>query len=108
MDSEPENIFKSIPSDLNEEVLENILENKYIKIERIISKGHISPERGWYDQEYNEWVVVLKGKARILFAEDKEVSLIEGDYLNIPAHRKHKVSWTDPDNETIWLAIHYK
>lgn len=101
------NIFKSIPDNLNEEIFEELVQSKDIKIERIISKGHVSPESGWYDQEQNEWVIVLKGEAIISFESEKEVTLGVGDYLNVPAHTKHKVSWTDPDTETIWLAVHY-
>ena len=101
------NIFESIPDNLDEEFFEQLVQNENIKIERIISKGHRSPESGWYDQEQNEWVIVLKGEAIISFENGKEVNLVEGSHINIPAHKKHKVSWTDPKAETIWLAIHY-
>lgn len=101
------NIFSSIPDELDNEVIESLLENESIKIERIVSKGQSSPQSGWYDQQFNEWVIVLQGEAVILFENDREVRLKNGDYLNIPAHNKHKVSWTDPQVETIWLAIHY-
>lgn len=101
------NIFKDIPDDLSAEVFENLAENKKVKIERIISKGHSSPDSGWYDQKENEWVLVLKGEAIISFYDKSSVCLKEGDYLNIEAHQKHKVTWTAPDIETIWLAIHY-
>lgn len=101
------NIFNAIPDDLSAEVFENIVENKNIKIERIISKGHSSPDSGWYDQEQNEWVMILKGKAILSFDNKSSVTLEEGDYVTIPAHQKHKVTWTSPDTETIWLAVHY-
>ena len=102
-----ENIFESIPNNLTEEVFETILQSKNITIERIISKGHTSPETGWYNQEQNEWVMVLKGDAIITFEDEKEIRLNEGSYLNIPAHTKHQVSWTSQQTETIWLAIYY-
>ncbi|MEQ1777400.1 MAG: cupin domain-containing protein [Nitrosomonas sp.] len=51
--------------------------------------------------------MVLKGKAELLFEDQTLVQLNEGDYINIPSHKKHKVSWTDPKTETIWLAVHY-
>jgi cupin 2 domain-containing protein len=102
------NIFESIPKNLDEEIFENLLQSKDIRIERIISKGHSSPVSGWYDQELNEWVIILKGGAIISFETVKEIILGVGDYINIPAHAKHKVSWTNPEMETIWLAIHYK
>ena len=101
------NIFEDVPDDLTSEVFEKLAENKKVKIERIISKGHSSPESGWYDQDQNEWVIVLKGAATILFESNVSVSLKKGDYLNIKAHQKHKVTWSDPDIETIWLAVHY-
>ena len=101
-----ENLFKNIPHKLKEELFEEILSNKNIMIERIISKGHASPQSEWYDQEKNEWVLVLQGEAILAF-EDKEVHLCAGDYCNIPAHVKHRVAWTQSAHETIWLAIHY-
>ena len=104
---EPGNIFESIPGNLDKEVFEQIIQSEYVKIERIISKGHTSPESGWYDQEQNEWVIVLQGEAIIDFENGKEILLKEGSHLNIPARKKHKVSWTNPKTETIWLAVRY-
>jgi len=101
------NIFKNIPNDLSSEVFEDLSQSKNIKIERIISKGHSSPEKGWYDQVQNEWVIVLKGEAVLAFDNKPDIKLNQGDYLNIAAHQKHKVSWTTSEEETIWLAIHY-
>ena len=101
------NIFRAIPDDLSAEIFEDLAVSKNVKIERIISKGHSSPDVGWYDQEQNEWVIVLKGEALLSFVDKASVTLKEGDYINIPAHQKHKVAWTQPDLETIWLAVHY-
>lgn len=100
------NLFENIPSELKEELFEELLCKENIKIERIISKGHSSPKSGWYKQKNNEWVIVLQGEAVIAF-EDEKMHLNAGDYLNIPAYTKHKVKWTLPNSETIWLAIHY-
>ena len=102
-----ENIFSSMPEKLEHESLEELLRHENIKIERIVSLGHTSPENGWYDQKENEWVIILEGAGSILFENGVEVNLKKGDYLNIPAHTRHKVTWTDPNNITIWLAIHY-
>jgi cupin 2 domain-containing protein len=102
-----ENIFSSLPDKLEHESFEELLHHENIKIERILSKGHVSPEDGWYDQEENEWIIVLEGTGSILFESGDEVNLKKGDYLNIPAHTRHKVTWTDPNSITIWLAIHY-
>ncbi len=101
------NIFDSIPDNLDEEVFDLLLQNNQLKIERIISKGQSSPKSGWYNQDKNEWVIVLKGEAAISFEHDKDVNLKVGSYLDIPAYTKHKVIWTDPETETIWLAITY-
>jgi cupin 2 domain-containing protein len=101
------NIFSSLPDKLEHESFEVLLRHKNIKIERIVSRGHTSPETGWYDQKENEWVIVLEGSGSILFETGDKVNLKKGDYLNIPAHTRHKVVWTDPDNITIWLAVHY-
>lgn len=101
------NIFDDIPANLHKEVIESLVDSENVRVERIISKGHASPETGWYDQDRNEWVVVLKGAAVLSFSDKSTVSLKAGDNINIPAHEKHKVTWTDPDTETIWLAVHY-
>jgi cupin 2 domain-containing protein len=101
------NIFDSIPDSLSAEVFNLLVDCNGVKIERIISKGHSSPKTGWYDQDNNEWVIVLKGEAILSFADSSSVTLKAGDYINIPAHKKHKVTWTSPDAETIWLAVHY-
>ena len=101
------NIFESIPDNLDKEVFNTIVQSSSVKIERIISRGQCSPESGWYDQERNEWIIVLKGKALISFEGSEEVDLEVGDYVNIPAHTRHKVVWTIPTTETIWLAVHY-
>ena len=102
------NIFESLPEDISKEIFSELVRGDNIKIERIVSKGHSSPASGWYDQADNEWVAVLKGEAKIAFENGNEVHLIAGSHLTIPAHTKHKVTWTTPDTETIWLAVHYK
>jgi len=102
------NIFSEIPESLPAELSEEIIRSEHCKIERIVSKAHSTPDDYWYDQEKNEWVVVLKGKAGLIFEGSDEIVIMKtGDYVNIPAHRKHRVEWTDPDQETIWLAVHY-
>ncbi len=104
---ENKNLLKSIPTDLKDEVFETLAEGSNIKIERIISKGHFSPEHGWYDQSQCEWVLVLKGHGLLEFETGEIVEMKAGDSINIPKHCQHKVKWTDPQQETIWLAIFY-
>ncbi len=102
------NIFSGMQKQTSEEILETILQTHKFKIERIISRGQATTEGEWYDQDKNEWVLVLKGNAGLLFEGDNETVVMKtGDYINIPAHQKHRVEWTDPEEETIWLAIHY-
>ncbi len=101
------NIFDKIPTCLKQEIVEPLIEQDSVRIERIISKGHKSPEAGWYDQDQNEWVMVLRGEAILAFEGASSITLKEGDFVDIKAHRKHKVEWTDPAIETIWLAVRY-
>ncbi len=103
------NIFENIPDHIPEELFQEILQTENFKVERIISRGHSSEDDYWYDQEENEWVILLKGNAGLLFEGDENVVILKpGDYINIPSHTKHRVEWTDPNTETVWLAIHYK
>lgn len=101
------NLFTDLPANLPDELLTTLLNAAKIRIERIVSHGHSSPDGFWYDQDVHEWVIVVKGAARLQF-EDRIVALKPGDFLNIPAHKKHRVEWTTPDEPTIWLAVFYK
>lgn len=101
------NLFANI-SDLSEELTDVLVESNSIRIERIVSHCHASPEGFWYDQEENEWVVVLKGRAKLLFeGDDEPIELGPGDFINIAAHRKHRVDWTTSVEPTLWLAVFY-
>lgn len=102
------NVFSDIPQSIPKEVSEALLVSRTLRIERIISHGQASPKDFWYDQDANEWVIVLKGKARLLFEGERvPLELETGSYVNIPAHKRHRVDWTDPDDHTVWLAVHY-
>lgn len=101
------NIFSNIPDSLPEEMFTTLLQSKNIRIERIVSKGQITTDREWYDQKQSEWIILLEGAAILSFPNDEDLSLSKGDFYNIPAHTKHRVKWTDPSRETIWLAIFY-
>jgi cupin 2 domain-containing protein len=100
------NVFADVPKQMPDEAFTTLLYVASVRIERIVSHGHASPEGFWYDQEQHEWVVVLKGAARLRF-EDGAVEMKPGDFVNIPAHKKHRVEWTTPDEPTVWLAVHY-
>ena len=78
------------------------------RIERILSMGQVSPPGYWYDQPLDEWVIVLSGRGRLRFEQgDRMVEMGAGDYLHIPAHTRHRVEWTDPEQQTLWLAVHW-
>ena len=102
------NLFADLPQHLPEEMVTTLLEAANVRIERIVSNGHSSAPGFWYDQDRHEWVMVLKGGARLRFeGEEQPVEMRPGDFVNIPAHRRHRVEWTTPDEPTIWLAVHY-
>jgi cupin 2 domain-containing protein len=101
------NIFKNIPKPSENEFFEELISKNGVKIERIVSFGHTTKEFEWYDQERDEWVILLKGEAVISFENMGDVRLRAGDFINIKAHQKHRVSWTKEDEESIWLAVHY-
>ena len=100
------NFFADLPLSSPEELFATLLERPGLRVERIVSYGQASPEGFWYDQPQGEWVVVLKGAARLRF-EDRVVEMKPGDSIDIPPHARHRVDWTAPDEPTVWLAIHY-
>ena len=102
----PANVFVDLPPSLPDELFSTLLESGNIRVERIVSHGHASPEGFWYNQDHHEWVVVLKGAARLAF-ENETIEMKSGDFMNIPARTNHRVEWTTPDEPTIWLAVHY-
>jgi len=100
------NLFAAIPEHLPHEIAEPLLNRKGLRIERIVSLGHASPPGLWYDQDEDEWVLLLAGRTGLQFENEAEVrELVPGDYLYIPAHRRHRVAWTDAATATIWLAV---
>jgi cupin 2 domain-containing protein len=100
------NLFANLPVKLPTELITTLLEADNLRIERIVSQGHASPPGFWYDQDQHEWVIVLQGSAR-LSMEGIVRELQPGDFINIPAHIKHRVEWTTPDEPTVWLALFY-
>jgi len=100
------NLLTDLPGKLPDELVQTLVAAVHVRIERIVSTGHASPDGYWYDQDQHEWIVLLKGAARIRF-EDEIVEMKPGDSINIPAHQRHRVEWTTPVEPTIWLAVHY-
>jgi cupin 2 domain-containing protein len=101
------NLFSDIPAGLENELFETLASSEKVVVERIVSTGQVSPAEGWYDQDRNEFVAVLRGSARLEFEDGSLCKLSAGDWVDIPAHRKHRVAWTDQTTETVWLAVHY-
>lgn len=108
MSQELNNLFSKIPESAPEEEFLTLISGRNFKLERIVSKGHKTPEGQWYDQAHHEWVTLLRGTAGLKIEHRDEIIVLKpGDCINIPAHQRHRVEWTEQDSETIWLAVHY-
>jgi len=101
------NIFADIPEGMSEEFFQEILQNDHVRIERIVSHGEKSPDGFWYDQEENEWILLVAGEAELSFADGRRIALFPGDHLLIPGHTRHRIEKTDSTQNTIWLAVHF-
>ncbi|MGR9073204.1 MAG: cupin domain-containing protein [Gammaproteobacteria bacterium] len=101
-----ENIYADIPEATEKELVQILLKKDRLRIERIVSRGHATAEGEWYDQARDEWVLLVKGKATLAFEDGRRVEMESGDYLWLPAHDRHRVEWTDPERDSVWLAIH--
>jgi cupin 2 domain-containing protein len=104
------NLFADIAAGgSEEEAVSEIFARTGLKVERILSQGQASPPGFWYDQAWNEWVIVLKGSAALQFEDEPAArALGTGDYVFIPARKRHRVEWTDPQQPTVWLAVHFE
>jgi cupin 2 domain-containing protein len=106
--TEPPNLLGDIPDELPQELVQTLVTTKSFRIERIVSLRHTSPPGFWYDQDTHEWVLLIQGSARLrIEGEEELLEMKPGSYVNLPAHKRHRVEWTDPTKPTIWLAIHY-
>ena len=104
-----ENIFTDMPDQRKDELIEAILQTPGLRIERIVSHGQSSPEGFWYDQDDSEWVILLTGSAGLRFEGREGVLVLKpGDHIRIDRHQRHRVEWTDPNQETVWIAVHYQ
>ena len=103
------NLFSGIPHALPSEISEVLCQAGELRIERIVSRGHSSPTGFWYDQDEHEFVLLIKGRACLTVeGRSAQVVLEEGDWLEIKAHIRHRVEWTAPDQDTVWLAVYYR
>ena len=103
------NLFQFLPDPGAGEASEALVETPGLRLERIVSHGHATPPGQWYDQARPEWVLLLRGAARLRFeGEPHERPLGPGDWLLIPAGCRHRVEWTAPGEPTVWLAVHFQ
>lgn len=104
------NLKRDLPvHPLPDEVVELLLDRPGLRIERIVSTGQPTPEGQWYDQETDEWVLVVAGAARLrIEGEQSDRALGEGNWILLPAHCRHRVTWTRAEPPTVWLAIHFR
>lgn len=101
-----ENLYSALPEATRAEVFTDLLKRPGLKIERIVSHGQVTPDDTPLVQAEDEWVILLSGKARMQIEDSDEVTLNAGDYLYIPAGQLHWVTWTDPNQVSVWLAVH--
>lgn len=102
------NMFEALPQALPDEVVQTLLAGEGVRIERIVSRGHASPEGFWYDQGEHEWVLLLAGSAVLQIEGEQGVrELLAGDYLLLPAHVRHRVVSTEAQRQTVWLAVFF-
>ncbi len=105
----PGNLLGDLPAGAAGEVFEPILVDGDLLLERIVSTGQATPPGEWLEQERDEWVVVLSGRARLRFEDEPAARAMEpGDHVRIPARRRHRVEWTDGAAPTVWLALHFR
>lgn len=103
------NLLAHLPAELPSELFETLLSGNSFRLERIVSLGHVTPPGEWYDQDEDEWVLLVSGAARLRFEGESDArDLRPGDHFLIPAHSRHRVEWTTPDMPTVWLALHYR
>ena len=103
-----DNLFQDLPgAPWPAERVDVLAQAPGLRLERIVSTGHVTPPGEWYEQATDEWVAVVRGSARLVFDDAPPVALAAGDHILIPAHRRHRVDWTDPTQPTVWLALHF-
>lgn len=102
------NLLADLPAGGGAEVFTELLRRPGVRIEHIVSTGQTTPVDRPYDQPHDEWVLLLAGAARLWLESDGERALVPGDSLLIPAHVRHRVTWTSEDTATVWLALHFE
>ncbi len=103
-----DNVLAELPDARQAEQFTQLLQRPGLRIERIVSHGQCSAPDDWYDQNEHEWVLLLEGAADLMLADGSLLRLTAGDHVYLPAHEKHRVHWTDPHQDTIWLAVFHR
>lgn len=88
-----------------EEEVTLLVEAPGLRVERIVSRGHHSPDGFWYDQREHEWVLLVSGAAVLAYPDGRRLALGPGDRVDLPPHERHRVEWTDPRQDTVWIAV---
>lgn len=102
------NLFADLPAGAPAEEFVALLARPGLRIERIVSTGQASPAGFWDEQPRGEWVLLLRGEAKLAFEDEPAPRVLKpGDFLDIAPHRRHRVEWTHPSSPTVWLAVHY-
>ena len=103
------NLRRDLPArSLPDEAVDLLVDRPGLRIERIVSTGQATPEGQWYDQETDEWVLLVEGEARLrIEGETTDRELIAGDWVFLSAHCRHRVTWTRSEPPTVWLTVHF-
>ena len=107
MSDEVKNIYKLPDKLLQAELFETLLDNDRVLIEKVVSTGQVTPQGEWYDQDKDEWLIVLQGEGELSYEDGSRIKLAVGDYSFIPAHHKHRVEYTSTEPACIWLTIFF-
>ena len=103
------NLFANLPDGKGAEAVTRLAEGGAFRLERIVSTGQATPSGDWYDKEEDEWVILLAGGAGLMLEGEAAPRALEpGDFVLLPAHKRHRVEWTAEGTETVWLALHFK
>lgn len=102
------NLFSAMPpAGGAQEAFDDLFASPGLRIERIVSHGHASPPGFWYEQDWDEWVLLLQGQAVLeVEGRDGPLRLAKGDHAWLPAGCRHRVAYTSTDEPTLWLAVH--
>lgn len=102
------NLLDDIPAAMPSELVDTLMEAAGLRIERIISWGHVTEPDSWYDQPWSEWVLLLQGAATLCLEREGLQQLRPGGWMILPAHCRHRIESTSSDPPAIWLAVHFR